>query len=272
MALLDSQTTAESSALELERRLDSLQTYQRVEEIGRFAREQNFEIVFGTSFGIEDQLITALVAASGATVRIFTLDTGRMFPETYDVWRETEERYGIKIQCYFPEAGEVERYTAEDGINGFYKSVASRQRCCGVRKIEPLGRALTGAGIWIAGLRREQDPERGAVRTAEYDQRFKLIKSNPLADLSTEEMWSRVKDQKIPYHKLHDRGFPSIGCAPCTRAVGAGEPIRAGRWWWEAGLPKECGLHHLFAGQDSAQQAADRENSNRANLSGEERK
>ena len=272
MVLLDSQSTVDSSVSELERRLDSLQSYQRVEAIGQFAQEQNLEIVFGTSFGVEDQLITALVASSGAKVRIFTLDTGRMFPETYEVWRETEERYGLKIECYFPKAGEVERYTAEEGINGFYNSVASRQRCCGVRKVEPLGRALTGAGIWITGLRREQDPERGAVRTAESDQRFKIIKSNPLADLGTEEMWTRVKSEKIPYHKLHDRGFPSIGCAPCTRAVAVGDPIRAGRWWWEAGLPKECGLHHLFAGQDSAPQAADRANATRENLSGEERK
>lgn len=234
----------------LERELAAAPITGRISVISTFAANHALPVVFGTSFGVEDQLITALIAAAAAPVKIFTLDTGRLFPETYQVWKETEERFNLKIDCYFPEARSVSSYVAEEGINGFYNSVASRQRCCGIRKIEPLTRALAGAGIWISGLRREQDPERQAVRTAEFDERFKLIKANPLADLTSAEMWAQVKRETIPYHRLHDSGFPSIGCAPCTRAIKDGEPLRAGRWWWEAGLPKECGLHHLFAGQE----------------------
>jgi phosphoadenosine phosphosulfate reductase len=202
-------------------------------------------LVFTTSFGLEDQAITHAIFASGLDlyVELVTLDTGRLFPETYDLWAQTEERYGRRITAVSPDRSAVENFVAQHGINGFRQSLDARKACCGIRKVEPLGRALAGAAAWITGLRAEQSSFRAAVPLAEQDRTYGLIKVNPLADWSRQDLVRYVVDNAIPYNPLHDRGYPSIGCAPCTRALRLGEPERAGRWWWENEAKKECGLH-----------------------------
>ncbi len=201
--------------------------------------------VFSTSLGAEDQVITHMLAQLDIDVSIFTLDTGRMFPETYDVMTKTEARYGIHIKVYFPDAARVEEMVNAYGINLFYESIANRKLCCDIRKIEPLKRALKGQEIWITGLRREQSPTRTNMQFAEWDAGNEIIKLNPLMEWSEQDVWTYIRANKIPYNTLHDKGFPSIGCQPCTRAVMSGEDIRSGRWWWENPETKECGLHHL---------------------------
>jgi phosphoadenosine phosphosulfate reductase len=198
---------------------------------------------FTTSFGVEDQAITHAIATNKLDIDIVTIDTGRLFPETYDVWAQTEERYGIRIPAVTPNRDRVEAFVREYGINGFRASLQNRQTCCAIRKSEPLRRALTGADAWITGLRAEQSPNRRGTPLAEFDEQHDLIKINPLADWNGRDVARYVANNRIPYNVLHDRGFPSIGCAPCTRAVRAGEPERAGRWWWEEDQKKECGLH-----------------------------
>ncbi|CAO4169039.1 phosphoadenylyl-sulfate reductase [Methylorubrum populi] len=200
-------------------------------------------LVFTTSLGIEDQALTHALALNKGRTEIVTLDTGRLFPETYDVWVETEAAYGIRIRAYAPERQAEEAFVAAEGINGFRHSVAARQQCCGFRKVEPLGRALDGAAAWFTGLRAGQSANRADTPLAEADEGRGLIKVNPLADWSRADIDRFVRDNFIPYNALHDRGFPSIGCAPCTRAVKIGEAERAGRWWWEQESKKECGLH-----------------------------
>jgi phosphoadenosine phosphosulfate reductase len=205
--------------------------------------EVSGRLVFTTSLGIEDQVVTHAIAMAKGRTEIVTLDTGRLFPETYDVWAETESAYGIRIRAYAPERASEEAFVAAEGINGFRHSVAARQACCGFRKVEPLGRALDQAAVWFTGLRAGQSANRADTPLAEADEQRNLIKVNPLADWTRAEVDAFVKDQFIPYNLLHDRGFPSIGCAPCTRAVKIGEDERAGRWWWEQESKKECGLH-----------------------------
>ncbi len=200
-------------------------------------------LVFTTSLGIEDQALTHAIALNKGRTEIVTLDTGRLFPETYDVWADTEAAYGIRIRAYAPEREAEERFVAEEGINGFRHSVAARQACCGFRKVEPLARALVGAAGWLTGLRAGQSANRAATPLAAYDAERGLLKLNPLADWSREDVDRFVRDNYVPYNVLHDRGFPSIGCAPCTRAIRVGESERAGRWWWEQEEKKECGLH-----------------------------
>jgi phosphoadenosine phosphosulfate reductase len=200
-------------------------------------------IVFTTSFGLEDQAITHLIAEAGLTIEFATLDTGRLFLETYDLWAETERRYGLKIRAYHPDAEALEALVAETGIDGFYHRPEWRQACCGVRKMAPLGRALAGAAGWVAGLRADQSDHRSAVPFVEFDTGRGLIKANPLLDRTREEIAAFTVARDVPVNPLHARGFLSIGCAPCTRAVSPGEPERAGRWWWEADARKECGLH-----------------------------
>jgi phosphoadenosine phosphosulfate reductase len=202
-------------------------------------------VVFTTSFGLEDQAITHAICTAypGLDIEIVTLDTGRLFPETYDLWAETEERYGRRIPAYAPETRALQALIADQGINGFRRSVENRQACCGVRKVAPLSRALAGASGWVTGLRAEQSQGRAATPFAAFDPGYGLIKVNPLADWNRQDLAQYVADNAIPYNPLHDRGFPSIGCAPCTRAVRVGEPERAGRWWWENDAKKECGLH-----------------------------
>jgi phosphoadenosine phosphosulfate reductase len=200
-------------------------------------------IVFTTSFGIEDQAIAHAIFAQGLAIEVATLDTGRLFAETYEVWTATERRYGVRIRGHFPDRTAVEALIARDGIAGFRSSIAARHDCCAVRKVEPLGRALQGAAAWITGLRAAQSRDRAATTFAEIDPARRLIKLNPLADWSRADVTAFVGEHHVPYNALHDRGFLSIGCAPCTRAVAPGEDERAGRWWWEHEEKKECGLH-----------------------------
>jgi phosphoadenosine phosphosulfate reductase len=211
-------------------------------------------IVFTTSLGIEDQVVTDALVSALPSARIVTLDTLRLFDETVDLIEETEARYGISIERFLPEPSAVDQFVATYGMNGFYESVEARHACCGIRKVEPLGRALAGADIWITGLRRGQSAARGSVPFAEWDADRELLKINPLADMSLEDIRLRVAERSIPVNPLHLRGYPSIGCAPCTRAIKPGEDERAGRWWWERDEQRECGLH--VAGAASALPAA----------------
>lgn len=218
--------------------------HETPEEIIRyFFREFQGKVALSSSLGSEDQVLTHIVAKIAPEARIFTLDTGRLFPESYDLIHRTQERYGISIQVYFPPNEEVESMVAEKGINLFYHSIENRKRCCHIRKIIPLRRAMAGLDAWICGLRREQSPTRDAVRTVEWDEVNGLIKVNPLVSWTNEQVWDFIHEHKIPYNPLHDQGFVSIGCQPCTRAILPGEDQRAGRWWWENPDTKECGLH-----------------------------
>lgn len=236
---------AEADALALADRLsEHLQTLPTLEARMRAICEFiPGRIAFSSSLGIEDQAITHAIATEEARVDVFTLDTGRHFPETLDTLFETEARYGIRVRVVFPEANDVEALVAEDGINGFRYSIEARKACCDVRKVRPLNKALAGASAWITGLRREQSQGRSHVPFAQYDANQKLIKLNPIADWTLETLESYVAANNVPVNALHTKGFPSIGCQPCTRAILPGEDIRAGRWWWEAENAKECGLH-----------------------------
>lgn len=200
------------------------------------------KVVFSTSLGQEDQVITQLIAENNLAVHIFSLDTGRLFPETLDLIARTESKYKKRIQVLYPERQSVENLVDKIGINGFYDSVENRKSCCHVRKVEPLKRALAGNSIWVTGLRAEQSANRSSMRKIEWDEANQIIKFNPLLDWNYDQMMSYIEENKIPYNPLHDIGFISIGCAPCTRAISAGEDARAGRWWWEDSK-KECGLH-----------------------------
>lgn len=201
------------------------------------------EIVFTTSFGLEDQVLTHLIAESGADITFATLDTGRLFPQTHALWAKTEARYAIKVLAYAPRHEVLEDYIARSGINGFYHSIEARKSCCHIRKVEPLGRALRGAAGWITGLRADQSPARGETLFAEANADYRLVKFNPLLDWSREAARAFAIEHDVPTNPLHAQGFLSIGCAPCTRSVQPGETERAGRWWWEDEARKECGLH-----------------------------
>ncbi len=200
-------------------------------------------IAFSTSLGLEDQALLHALASTEAEVDVFTLDTGRHFPETLDTIERSEQRYGLRIRVVAPDAADLEALVARDGISGFRLSVEARKACCHVRKVLPLRRALGGAQGWITGLRRGQSQGRSAVPFAEWDADHGLMKLNPLADWSLERLEAYIAAHDIPVNVLHARGFPSIGCQPCTRAVRPGEDVRAGRWWWEQADGKECGLH-----------------------------
>ena len=200
-------------------------------------------VALSSSFGAEDMVLIDMIVAIDPRARIFTLDTGRLPQETYNVIDATRERYGVTIDVLFPQPDAVQGMVAEHGMNLFYHSVENRKLCCGVRKMEPLSRALSGLEAWITGLRREQSVTRTAVHKVEWDERNELVKVNPLVDWSHEDVWNYIREHKVPYNALHDRGYPSIGCGPCTRAVQPGEHERAGRWWWEHPDTKECGLH-----------------------------
>lgn len=200
------------------------------------------EVVFSSSLGQEDQVLTDVIFKNNLPVKIFTIDTGRLFNETYELLDRTTARYKKPIQVYFPEAADVETFVAEKGINSFYESVDNRKQCCYIRKVIPLNRALKGAKVWITGLRAEQSNNRQQMPMIEWAEDKLLYKFNPLIRWSYEEMISYINKHNVPYNRLHDKGFISIGCAPCTRAIEPGEDARAGRWWWEASQ-KECGLH-----------------------------
>ena len=214
-----------------------------LEIIRYFIENHKDKLAFSTSLGAEDQVITQMIGSIDPQVYIFTLDTGRLFPETYDLIDLTRLRYKVDIRVFFPERKAVEEMVAKKGINLFYESIENRKLCCHIRKIEPLQRALEPFDFWMSGLRREQSVTREDLSVIEWDDHYKKIKINPLIDWTTEDVWDYIKQHNILYSPLHDRGFPSIGCFPCTRATEPGEDIRAGRWWWENPEMKECGLH-----------------------------
>ena len=223
-----------------------------VSRIGLASRATQGRIAFSTSLGVEDQAILHAIAASDAAIDVFTLDTGRLFPETIDTLAETELRYAMKIRVLAPDAGDVEELVSRDGVLGFRRSVEARKACCHVRKVLPLRRALAGAEAWIAGLRREQSGGRAGVPLAAWDEEFGLVKINPIADWSLSQLEAYIARHNIPVNPLHGRGFPSIGCQPCTRAIRPGEDIRSGRWWWESEERKECGLHNRPRSKEAA--------------------
>ena len=200
-------------------------------------------VVFTTSFGLEDQAIAHAIFAQALAIDVATLDTGRLFPQTHDVWAETERRYGVRVLAFAPKHHSVETLIARQGIDGFRSSVAARLDCCAVRKVAPLARALDGSAAWVTGLRAGQSADRARLLPALFDDERGLIKVNPLFDWTRQRTNEFVRAHDVPCNALHEHGFLSIGCAPCTRAVMAGEPERAGRWWWEQSQKKECGLH-----------------------------
>jgi len=214
-----------------------------VSKLRYLANKFEGKIIFSTSFGWEDQVITHLIFANDIPIKVFTLETGRLFPETYYVWNRTLEIYQKPIHAYFPQSDLLQDMVAAKGPNSFYESVENRKECCYIRKIEPLKRALAGNELWITGIRAEQSANREDMLDLEWDEGNQLLKFHPIFDWTLDDVKQYVKDNNIVYNALHDKGFPSIGCAPCTRAVREGEDFRAGRWWWEDQSKKECGLH-----------------------------
>ena len=214
-----------------------------VEALRYFAEEYKGKIVFSTSFGWEDQVITHMIFANDIPIKVFTLETGRLFPETYYVWNRTLEVYKKPIHAYYPLTESVQEMVNEKGPNSFYESVDNRKQCCFIRKMEPLKRALSGNSFWVTGIRSEQSVNRHDMSNLEWDEQNQMIKFHPIFDWSLDDLKEYIRENNIVYNTLHDKGFPSIGCAPCTRAVAPGEDFRAGRWWWEDQSKKECGLH-----------------------------
>lgn len=218
-------------------------------DVVRWALERfGSDMVFASSFGAEDIVVIDLLMRHDPTARVVTLDTGRLPQETYDVMEAVRQRYGLKLEVFFPDAPAVEAMVAEHGLNLFYRSVELRRLCCRVRKVEPLRRALAGLEAWMTGLRREQAVTRAGIAKLEWDDVHELVKVNPLADWTWDQVWAYIRAHQLPYNALHHRGFSSIGCAPCTRAIEPGEDLRAGRWWWERPESKECGLHLKHTG------------------------
>lgn len=213
------------------------------EVIHELTKEFPGEVTFSTSFSYEDQLITDKILSNQLPVNIFTLDTGRLFSETYSVWSATNEKYNTHIKAYYPDNTLLEHFVEEKGINSFYESVENRKACCYIRKVEPLKRALKDKSVWITGLRAEHSANRHDMPQVEWDEGNQIIKYHPILHWTTKEVKDYINEHNIPYNILHDRGFVSIGCAPCTRAIKPGEDFRAGRWWWEDNTKKECGLH-----------------------------
>jgi len=234
----------------IDRRLAGIVSLEdRLREIARSIKGR---VTFSTSLGLEDQAILHAIATSGVPIDVFTLDTGRHFPETLETLEASEQRYGIKIRVMAPDAREVEELVARDGIFGFRLAVENRKACCEVRKVRPLKRALAGASGWVTGLRRDQSAGRAAVPFAAWDADHSLVKVNPIVDWTLEQLEVYIAEHKVPVNPLHAKGFPSIGCQPCTRAIKPGEDIRAGRWWWENEDGKECGLHNRPARKEKA--------------------
>ncbi len=200
-------------------------------------------VTFANSLGVEDMVLTDIIAKHQLDIGMFSLDTGRLPQETYDLMQDVRAHYNVPLRVYFPSPALVEEYVGKYGVNGFYDSVENRRNCCHVRKVEPLKRALAGKKAWITGMRREQAVTRGNLEVSSYDADHGLQKFNPLLDWTNAEVWEYIKANHVPYNALHDQFYPSIGCAPCTRPITPGEDIRAGRWWWENPENKECGLH-----------------------------
>ncbi|SFD85290.1 phosphoadenylyl-sulfate reductase [Nitrosomonas sp. Nm166] len=200
-------------------------------------------VTFANSLGAEDMVLTDIIDRYQLNVDIFSLDTGRLPQETYDLMQTVRKRYKTPLRIYFPNVKQVETYVAENGVNGFYESIDLRKACCHIRKVEPLRRALQGKHAWVTGIRQDQGSTRVGLRVSSFDVGNHMQKVNPLLEWSNAEVWQYLKYYEVPYNKLHDKFYPSIGCAPCTRAITPGEDIRSGRWWWEASESKECGLH-----------------------------
>ena len=215
-----------------------------LEVLDWFLGEYKGKIALASSMGAEDQVLTDMIVKIDLAVKIFTLDTGRLFYETYELIEKTNLRYKINVDIYFPDSSQVQQMVNTKGINLFFQSIENRKECCNVRKIEPLKRAFKGLEVWICGLRREQSSTRTQNQLVEWDESNGLIKLNPLIDWTEQQVWDYIKQNNVPYNILHDKGFPSIGCQPCTRAIFPGEDGRAGRWWWENPETKECGLHN----------------------------
>lgn len=222
----------------------TLETYS-AEDLLRWALSRfGNRVALASSFGAEDMVVAHMLVRIDPTARVFTLDTGRLPQETYALMDRARERLGVKLEVFFPDATAVERMVREKGLNLFYHSLEGRHECCRVRKVEPLGRALSGLDAWVTGLRREQAVTRREVLKAERDDEHGgMLKLNPLADWTNDQVWAYVKEHDVPVHPWHAKGYPSLGCLPCTRAVQPGEDARAGRWWWERPEQKECGLH-----------------------------
>jgi len=217
---------------------------QTIEWLKQAEREFAPDMVFACSFGAEDVVLVDMIAKHAPLIRVVTLDTGRLPEPTYEVMDACREKYGIDISVYFPDASDVEEMVREKGLNLFYGSIENRKRCCEIRKIRPLKRALAGARGWVTGLRREQAASRTEMQPVEDDKAFGIKKFNPLIEWSEKDVWNYIRSNDVPYNKLHDQFYPSIGCAPCTRAISAGEDPRSGRWWWENDdAVAECGLH-----------------------------
>ena len=207
------------------------------------ATQELSPMTFANSFGAEDMVLTDIILKNKLTIEIFSLDTGRLPTETYDLISKTEKHYNTKLNVYFPQVQAVEFYVKNHGINAFYESIELRKKCCHMRKVEPLQRALNGKKAWVTGMRAEQATTRANLPVREFDEGNKLEKYNPLSDWTEQEVWAYIRLHEVPYNALHDQFYPSIGCAPCTRAIAVGEDVRAGRWWWENPDSKECGLH-----------------------------
>ncbi len=216
-----------------------------IEKMSYLVDAHNGDVIFTTSFGYEDQVITDIIFRNNLNIKVATLDTGRLFPETYKVFNSTLDRYKKPISIYFPSADKVEEMVNKKGPFSFYESLENRKECCYIRKVIPLKRALEGNKIWITGLRASQSENRSELREFEWDEGNLIIKFNPLLSWSLEDTIEYIREYKVPYNVLHDRGFVSIGCEPCTRAIRPGEDFRAGRWWWEQNSGKECGLHEI---------------------------
>jgi phosphoadenosine phosphosulfate reductase len=225
--------------LDLNKELDHLSLPEALQHVGSLFPGQ---VAFSSSFGQEDMVITDAIFRGNIPIEIFTLDTGRLFQETYDLMDLTLARYGKEFKVYFPDAHDVEGYVTRKGMNAFYESVENRKECCYIRKVKPLQRALEGKQVWVTGLRAGQSDNRMDIPMWEWEDAHQLYKFNPLIHWSYEDVLHYLADYSVPYNKLHDKGFISIGCAPCTRAIAPGEHPRAGRWWWEDSK-KECGLH-----------------------------
>jgi len=219
---------------------------QKISELAAVLRKvesQNSPSAFACSLGAEDMVLLDVISREARSIEVFSLDTGRLPEETHALLDTIREKYSIPIRLYFPESKAVETWIEQNGPNGFYRSVAQRLQCCEIRKVQPLQRALSGKKSWVTGLRREQSANRQSLVAEGWDEANGLVKFNPLLDWTSEDVWSYIKTNGVPYNALHDHGYPSIGCAPCTRAVKPGEDSRAGRWWWENPETKECGLH-----------------------------
>ena len=219
---------------------------QKIEQVVAVLTETTCDfapVTFANSLGAEDMVLTDIIDRYQLDIDMFSLDTGRLPQETYDLMQVVRERYKTPLRIYFPNVKQVEAYVAEHGVNGFYDSIELRKACCHIRKVEPLRRALQGKRAWITGMRSEQASTRSNLKVSAYDMDNRMQKVNPLLEWSNAEVWEYLRHYDVPYNKLHDKFYPSIGCAPCTRAITPGEDIRSGRWWWEAPENKECGLH-----------------------------